>query len=154
MIITAHLIAGGAAGELVGNPTTAFLTGIILHFILDAIPHYDTVDKIPQFSRRQIAFTSTEIIVGILILIFVIKLPLDRSILNNNFAWGALGGMIPDLLDNVPFWQNKFMATKFGKKFHHFHHAIHQKQPGIVVGMATQIITIALFLAIHFAIVK
>ncbi|MDO8444171.1 MAG: hypothetical protein Q7S80_01540 [bacterium] len=154
MILTAHLIAGGAAGELVGNPAGAFLAGIILHFILDAIPHYDTVDKIPHFSRRQVFFTTTEIIIGILILLFVIKLPLNRSILNSNFAWGALGGLAPDLLDNVPFWEDRFVATKFGRKFHHFHHAIHKKQPGIVVGMATQIITIALFLAIHFAIIK
>lgn len=154
MIITAHVIAGGAIGELVGNPAGAFFLGIILHFILDAIPHYDTVDKIPQFSGRQIIFTTTEILIGILMLLFVIKLPLDRTILNSLFAWGALGGLVPDLLDNVPFWHDKFMSTKFGRSFHHFHHAIHKKQPGFFIGITTQIITIALFLAIHFAIIN
>ncbi|HLC44169.1 MAG TPA: hypothetical protein VJK08_03540, partial [Patescibacteria group bacterium] len=93
MILTAHIITSGTVGELIGNPAGAFVVGIILHFILDAIPHYDTVDKIPQFSRRQIAFTTTEIIIGILMLLFVIRLPLNRTILNSAFAWGALGGM-------------------------------------------------------------
>jgi len=154
MILTAHIITSGTVGELIGNPAGAFVVGIILHFILDAIPHYDTVDKIPQFSRRQIAFTTTEIIIGILMLLFVIRLPLNRTILNSAFAWGALGGMIPDLLDNVPFWEKRFQATKIGSKFHHFHCTIHKKQPSFFVGMTIQIITIVLFLTIHFAVSK
>ena len=42
MIITPHALAGSAVSNfLTNNIFVAFLLGIVIHFILDAIPHFD-----------------------------------------------------------------------------------------------------------------
>jgi len=153
MIVSAHVVTGGAVGELVGNPAGAFTVGIISHFILDSIPHFDHFDN-DCFSWRQIIFTGTDLIVAAILMFAVVKLPLNQTIFSSSYAWGALGGFMPDMLDNVPFWKKQFLATKFGKFYHHIHNSVHREQPGPLLGMTTQIVTIALFLIIHFAINK
>lgn len=43
--------------------------------------------------------------------------------------FGALGGVIIDFVDNVPYWNRKIQKTKIGKKFHEFHNKYHQTIP-------------------------
>ncbi|PIS07769.1 hypothetical protein COT78_01780 [Candidatus Berkelbacteria bacterium CG10_big_fil_rev_8_21_14_0_10_43_13] len=140
-------------GEAVGNPAGAFVVGVISHFILDSIPHFDNLDN-ECFSPRQIAFTATDLIVAFLLMFFVVKLPLNETIFSSSYAWGALGGFLPDMFDNVPFWKKQFLATRFGKAYHRLHAGVHRKQPSALVGMTTQLVVITLFLAAHFAIIK
>lgn len=153
MIIAAHTIVGGVAGEWIGNPALAFLIGIVLHFVLDSIPHYDTVEG-GCWTWKQIVFTGLDFLLMFYLLFAIVKLPLDRTILNSSFAWGAFGGMVPDLLDNVPFWQKKFRSFQFGKSMNAFHYRIQPKQPSFLYGMATQVAVIFLALLLHFAIIK
>ena len=149
MIVAAHVVAGGVLGELVGDPVPAFVVGFMSHFILDAIPHYDTVDD-GCYSKRQIVFTSIDFLVMFWLLFAVLKLPLDNSLWQSPLAWGALGGFFPDFVDNVPFWSKWFRASKYGKSFHYFHDLVHKKQPSFLTGMTVQAITIILFLLVYF----
>ena len=89
MIVTVHVVAGGVIGELVGNPAAAFLLGIISHFILDSIPHFDNLDN-ECFSPRQIAFTAADFMISFSLLFGVIKLPLNQTIFSSVFFWGRL----------------------------------------------------------------
>lgn len=140
MLIASHSLAAGYIGEIIGNPIIAFFVGIVIHFILDAIPHYDTTDK-GKFTPRQIALIVIDgfIALGIFGVIFF-----EKGV-NISFIAGAFGGIFPDILDNVPFWQKCFRGTSFGKAFHKFHKAVHAKQPNSALGMLTQVLVIVIF---------
>ena len=140
MLIASHSLVAGYIGETIGNPIVAFLVGIVIHFILDTVPHYDTTDK-GKFTTRQIAL----IVVDALIALTVFCLILSKRGFNLSFIAGALGGIFPDILDNVPFWRNRFRNTSFGKEFHKIHKAVHRKQPGAFWGILSQLIVITVF---------
>ena len=41
------------------------------------------------------------------------------------FVAGALGGILPDLLDEVPLWQERFRRTSLGSVWHRWHTRLH-----------------------------
>jgi len=42
MVLATHAITGGAVATLTpGNPALGFLLGLLSHFLLDSIPHWD-----------------------------------------------------------------------------------------------------------------
>ena len=142
MITTVHVISGGLLGESVGDPFFAFAAGIILHFILDAIPHFDNVLEDGRWTWKQWLFTSVDLLVMILL---IVSLKPELS-LSSPFLWGAFGGLLPDILDNVPFWRKMFRSSYLGGKMHAFHERIHpKKEPGIFWGFATQIAVLIFF---------
>ncbi|MEI7791953.1 MAG: hypothetical protein WCI57_00485 [Candidatus Berkelbacteria bacterium] len=144
MIISVHFLAGGVAGEAIGNPIYAFLLGIILHFVLDAIPHFDNVLKNGKWNYKQVIFTALDVLATAWMLFGYLKPDLNFS---NPLLWGAFGGVLPDLLDNIPFFTIR--NTKFGRLFHRFHLRIHAKTPGWPVGALTQIVVVILFVIWH-----
>lgn len=148
MIISVHIISGGVTGELLGNPVLAFWAGIILHFILDAIPHFDNfLDEECHWNRKQTISTSLDILLSIGLLIFL----RPALTINNAFWWGAFGGVLPDLIDNIPIIRDYLLHNKIVQKYHAFHEATHIiKKPGLIFGFSTQIATIAIFVALHF----
>jgi hypothetical protein len=145
MLIASHIIVAGYVGEMIGNPFLAFLVGIIIHFLLDSIPHYDTTDN-GKITKRQLALTVTDGFVGIILIVFLLKADLG---LKSPFFWGAFGGIFPDILDNVPFWQKAFRNTVFGKKFHKFHEDIQSVRLAPVPGLLVQAIVIVIFLYLY-----
>lgn len=130
---------------MIGNPFLAFFIGFVLHFILDAIPHFDTTDG-GKITKRQIALLVADAVLGLLILIYLF--------LNSNhqisFIFGVFGGLLPDILDNVPWWEDKFRSSKFGKSFHRFHESIQSIKVKPFLGLPIQyviiIISICIFL--------
>ncbi len=146
MITTVHTIAGGIVGEKVNNPLFAFFAGIALHYILDAIPHFDNVLENKLWTWKQWVFTSVDLIITALLLIYL----KPELVVANPFIWGAIGGMLPDLLEHVPFWGKQFISNPIGKRLSNFHEKIHiQKQSGVVIGMLTQVIILAIILIIR-----
>jgi len=146
MLLGAHLITGAVAGEYIDSPYLAFAAGVILHFIIDAIPHFDTTDD-GKLSFRQIALIVVDGIVGLAILYFCYQ---DFSIHKLSFLAGAFGSILPDLIDNVPFWDKSFQKTRLGKIFHNFHYQIQSVKLTPIPGLAIQyiIITIAVLILI------
>ena len=137
MLFTPHTLIGGAIGMEVDNLPTAFVIGVISHFVLDFIPHFDTTDGGKYTFRQNLLIAIDLIVGGSLLLYFWIQ-----SGYNMNFFFGALGGIAPDLLDVVPFWKERFRKTKFGKFFHKIHDSIQIFSTGPVLGIATQIVLI------------
>jgi hypothetical protein len=149
MLIATHSIAGGIAGEYIGNPFLAFLAGIVIHFLLDTIPHYDTTDD-GKFTFRQLAFVGADCVAGLIILIFIMRADLS---IKSPFLWGAIGGILPDIFDCLPGIQDYFRKTSFGKKIHEFHDAIQIKSKGIKpwLGVLIQYSILALFVILYLA---
>ena len=149
MLAANHTIVAGVVGSYIGNPFLAFLAGFIIHFLLDSIPHFDTTDK-GKFTFRQIFLVVADFAIGLMLIFWVIRA--DISI-NSPFVWGAFGGMVPDLLDNVPFWNKAFRKSKIGRKFHNFHNLFHSRlfnhKP--FLGLLSQYLIIALFIWLYFA---
>jgi len=147
MLVTTHTITGGVVGEVVSNPILAFILGSILHFLFDAIPHYDKTDD-GKWSWKQILLVIIDFSATILILFWL----RPKLSIYNPFWWGAFGGFWPDLIDNVPFWGPAIIKTKWGKRYHKFHEGLHKKQPHFLVGLGIQIAIIAVSLIIHFSV--
>jgi len=153
MIISAHMIAGGVLGEAVQNPFVAFFLGIVLHFVLDAIPHFDNLlDDDEKWNYKQVIFLILDFILLFVLYFYVLKLPLVSRILNTSFFFGAFGGIFPDILDNVPFWSDKFRNSAIGSRVHLFHDKIQLKKVNPVLGLLTQAIVIYLSIAAYFLI--
>lgn len=134
MLIAVHSVAGGIVGESLGNPVLAFLAGFVLHFILDAIPHeYEHDDK--KMSVLDISLLIIDIIITVIVWRKYFGAGLN---LQSSFFWGALGGIFPDLLDNIPILKLYFRKTKFGKVFHNFHENVQKIIVGVVPGFLIQ----------------
>ena len=151
MIVAVHTFAGGVAGEMIDNAPLAFLLGLVLHFLFDAIPHFDNTSN-SKWDWKQIAFTTADFVLAFILIFFVAKQPLALSFIKTPFFWGAFGGFLPDLIDNVPFWSGPFRRSTFGKKFHKFHDGLHKKQPHWLIGLSIQAAVILIFLYIHLVI--
>jgi len=141
MMTATHIIAAGYVGEKIGNPFLAFLVGIVIHFLLDCIQYYDTTDN-GEITKRQLVLIFTDLIIGILIIVLVLKANLN---LQGSFLWGAFGGILPDVMDNIPFWQKAFRSTSFGKKFHKFHDKIQKYSLSPLFGITIQVLIIIIF---------
>lgn len=137
MLIAAHSISAATLGQAVGNPILAFFLGIILHYILDFVPHYDTTDE-GKFTARQILFITVDAAFGLAAMLY---LNANRD-LNSGFYCGALGGIFPDLLDNVPFWKDSIHKIKIFKNFYRFHQKVHFLVARPVYGILVQIIVV------------
>jgi len=134
MIATSHVIIGGAVGVAVGlltqNPLAALVAGIASHLICDAIPHLD----VPPGSQGRngellwtprlwtFALTDSGIAALIAMSFWVTRFHFPFF---TPFVAGAIGGYLPDFVDNVPFWNKMVRSWPGFKQFHDFHDAIH-----------------------------
>ena len=85
MITTTHMLVGGAAGSLAGEPALALAAGVVTHVPLDAIPHFDLDDY-----RHDVAIAAgvAALVLGALAL---------RDGITAGLLWGMIGGILPDL---------------------------------------------------------
>lgn len=141
MLLSSHALVGGALGQATGNPILAFFVGIISHYLLDMIPHYDTTDG-GKLTLRQYGLIFLDLAI-LAVLLFVFKKSLD-----NNFFWGLAGAVTPDVIDNVPLWSKKTANIYFYSKIKRFHEKIQPKQPGLLFGIAIQILLILVSLVL------
>jgi hypothetical protein len=132
MIGTGHLLIGGAVGlgtSLLLPPPLAVPValglGILSHHLLDLIPHTDAATFWPDprkpLPRLILAIVTLEILVGgVLTLVLFLSFHSQLA-----FIFGALGGLVPDILDEVPLWQERFRRTPLGARWHRWHLRLH-----------------------------
>jgi len=126
MLITCHLLTGAAIASGPINPTVSLPLAFFSHFILDAIPHLEATtfanmkkgeDYYP--TKKEILYVFLDVLFGLLVLsiiYFKLKSPL--------ILFGAFLAILPDLIDNIPFWYGIRKLPVF-KQFHKFHDKIH-----------------------------
>jgi hypothetical protein len=135
MIATAHVIIGGAVGTAVGlvtqNPVTMVAAGVVSHFLCDLTPHLDHPPALKDkkgdiiWNRAVWIFAFTDSILS-LIIVLIVWNKFGEFPASSPFVLGAIGGYLPDFIDNVPFW-NKYTRPLPGfKQFHSFHEQIHK----------------------------
>ncbi len=133
MISTAHVLIGGAVGMAVGaathSPALALVAGVASHFAMDSIPHLDHPPA-PHKNGHLVwtpaiwifAFVDTGLAAIITFALWYTHFGYPTF---SPFLAGALGGVLPDLIDNVPFWNHWFRPLLGFKQFHAFHESTH-----------------------------
>jgi hypothetical protein len=130
MLSFTHLFVGAAVGATTNQPVFAIGLGIISHHLLDALPHVDSFAKTEAekdvFTTGKYIFAAVEGLAGVAFLIYIVAQSGGTLFdVTSPVAWGALGGVAPDLADNVPLLKERFRRTRFGQRYHAFHDSFH-----------------------------
>lgn len=147
MILASHAIAGAAVASLnPSKPFSGFFTGFILHFILDAIPHWDykiksgSIDPYvgSAFVFNRDFFVDVLKIAGDGILGIVLSLVLFYSPESAPAVLvGAFGGILPDALQ-FAYGRLHWRPLALLQDFHFWIHATHKLQDRPILGIAIQ----------------
>jgi hypothetical protein len=132
MIGTGHLLVGGAIGAAASTQLGAPLAvpvalgcGIVSHHLLDLIPHTDAATfwpgPKPRIPWSVSLLVALEILLGLTLTGFF-YLSLHTTLA---FLAGAVGGILPDVLDEIPLWQERFRRTAVGSFWHRWHTRLH-----------------------------
>lgn len=144
MLLATHSIVAATAGESIGSPALALFAGIVIHFLLDAIPHFDTTDR-GKLTSRQIILIATDGLIGLGLFYFIYR----RSVHPTALVWGGIGGVLPDFVFNIPIVSSRMIKYKPYKYFYDFHIAIQRINLLPVPGILIQIILTALALYLN-----
>lgn len=138
MILSTHLIIGGAVGSQINNPAVAFSINLLLHYLLDSLPHWDYLDKV---LKKDIPKIMLDFIIGLLLL-FPLHFIFSQfqEVNTTTFLIGAAAAVLPDLLQGFHNLLG-FNFLNFHSRFHHFIHF--QKNLPFFRGFAVQIILVA-----------
>jgi len=149
MILSTHSVVGAvSAYSLTNNPFIALLVGIVSHFVLDAIPHWDytlnTNEPNPTIKGFVIdaARVSLDLTLGFLLVLLFVQGINDF----NPIIWaGVLGGIIPDIF--------QFLGRRLPKtplflfvKFHDIFHTKKELKAHYLYGVLFQFFVVVLFL--------
>ena len=133
MIATSHVIIGGAVGAATHNPIAGLFAGIVSHLFADMLPHLDAPFKLHYengqydrviWSKKLLAFATFDSLLAFFLTLFFWNKYFGLEFYSP-FAWGALGGYLPDLLDNFPLWSMQIRTLPGFKQFHKIHLAAH-----------------------------
>jgi len=131
MILSVHLIAGAALGAKVHNLWLLFLASLVLHFIVDALPHWEySTDEIEKPSKKNFlifaAKVSTDLLFGLFIVFFFFR----QSPYFFHSLFGAFVSLLPDgFLFLAMILPKRFKRlTGLLKKINAFHYLVHFKK--------------------------
>ena len=117
MVLASHILAGVALGINLNNPATTAVGAFALHFVLDAIPHWD-YDIYSSRKKAALKVGADLAIVGIAVLFLIRHMPPEQQI---NALIGGFSGVLPDGLLFLSFiFKNKYL-DRFAR-FHNFWH--------------------------------
>lgn len=131
MFITIHAAAGALVGAEITNPFLSFGAGVVLHFLMDIIPHGDSElgkrffgllnKKISEEEKLKslAAYGLVDYIVAVFFLLYIVKNFYFAK--DDGVIWAIIGSIAPDLLVAL------YMLTKsrYLKWFFDFHRFVH-----------------------------
>jgi hypothetical protein len=169
MLTVSHALTGAAIGVLVKDvsvaPLVAFSAGLASHYLLDTIPHWERLyrphDQV-KFDTTQSASDWPKHIFVQAVLVVLVAGVLAwwayrfRADIGSTILWGVVGAVLPDLLDNVPFWNRTLRRLPAFSQEYRFHKSIHikeesQRRAPKMLGLLTQLAVAAVSLIIIFA---
>lgn len=143
MLIAPHFLTGVAISQGVPEPAPAALAAVTSHFILDAIPHRDTVG-------------GHHLNLGNLILVIgdgALSLALWWWLVPEATRWYALAigllACLPDVFEIPGLFWKQWNTLPVQKQFHHWHGPVLQfaREPkGWVLGLLPQVVLISILL--------
>lgn len=144
MVITPHLLAGAVIGAHSPNVWAAFCFGLISHYLLDALPHWEYLDNLKMNGKlKMFAKISLDFIIGVIIIFALIwDYPQKLIIIS-----ALIGSLLPDALE---FFYANF-KMKWLKFFHDFHNKIHYyKKVSFLKGSISQVVIIGISIILLF----
>jgi len=139
MIITPHILAGAAIGVHSPNVWASFCFGLISHYLLDSLPHWDYLESIKISKFNQLIKIFIDFIIGVII-VLIITWPFSFNVL---IIFGIFGALLPDFIE---FFYNNF-KIKLLYPFSLFHNKIHYfKRISLLKGMPFQIIILIILI--------
>ncbi len=157
MTLSTHIVVGAAAAKVFStNPVQAFFVGMITHYILDSVAHWDY--PLAAFSwnkekptETKISFTAalytdiakvlTDVALGFALVTFA-----TSGFSVHNFwllAAGAVGGVMPDFIQFLyGVWKNGVL--RWLQKFHHSMHSKKDFNNRPIVGVPLQVVVMML----------
>jgi hypothetical protein len=147
MILSTHAVVGAAIASLIpGHPALAFVSGMVSHFVIDAIPHWDyplhsisitagtrcRAVTLNWWLLGDLGFIALDACVGLTVAIWLYASPASISAV----LLGALGAILPDPLQ---FAQKVYPCAPL-RILHRFHVWIHSKRKlGWAIGVTSQL---------------
>lgn len=138
MVLTPHLLAGALIGAKTHNLGLIIILGILSHFILDRIPHWDYPNAgISNYRQGRnlkkllIEFTKvlTDGLVGLIIL-WVIIFWKEDLLATKNIIFMLIGIFFATLPDIFLLFSYLIFPEKIAEKLINFHHGFfHYKRP-------------------------
>ena len=163
MLGSTHFITGAATGKLAKNPFFAIIFGFLIHFVMDAIPHWDLGYLFCSHWTCYVMAASDPILGIIIFTTIGVLLRFDKKTWMLAFL-GGLASLVPDVA-------NVFIKTfhiEWMRWFMEFHAMAHTLRPfhgdvfawntitftakQMVVGLAVQIPFI--FLSLYILAIK
>jgi hypothetical protein len=156
MILASHIIISGILASKTQNYFLAALIGLISHYVLDAIPHWDYLSDEFQFKTKtdksfikrtefwqEIIKISADGLAGLGLLALFVFLDKDANIMS--LIISAFFGVLPDAMQFL-HWLTGWKFIKWNTDLQEFvHNLIHKKiNPGFQSGIITQIATIGI----------
>lgn len=130
MTLTAHAAMGAIIGEMVGNPLLGFAIAVVIHFLIDIIPHGDNFlsnnFRVLKYRRKQaLAYITTDAICAILFVLFIVNV--REVALIRPISMGIAGSVLPDLLVGLyDITKSRYLRWAFNLHFI-FHNVIIKK---------------------------
>lgn len=160
MILASHIIISGILGSKAQNYFLAAIIGLVSHYVLDAIPHWDYLPE--EFQSRvktdgdfiknkkfwkELSKVAIDGLIGLILLLILTSFYQNLNIASALIS--AFFGILPDAL-SLLYWITKWRAIKWNHDFQVFiHYSIFKKtEPDFWPGIATQIATIGIFFLI------
>ncbi len=117
MVITPHMLVGAAVGSQASSVWLAFCFGLLSHFLIDALPHWDYIKRVDIGNPSHLKKIALDFILGtLLVLILVWSEPQKIFILI-----AIIAALLPDFLEVA--YQN--FNIKLLRSFSRFHHWVH-----------------------------
>ncbi len=93
MLSTQHLLVGAVIVKTIPNPLISLPLAFASHFLLDSIPHWDAIAKVP-FNSREVVTVIAEYAFGVALVIILTAGRTDQELI-----WlGAFLGTLPDFI--------------------------------------------------------
>jgi len=125
MILSTHFITGTAVASCTDSPLLVVVLPLVLHFILDMIPHWEYVNDTSELKNRipSIAIDALAgpiAILAVLLLVFGVNYGM--------IIWLFVGGTISVIPDGLSLLHVLLPKNKLLKQIFAFHETIHNKK--------------------------
>jgi len=128
------MLVGVVIGVQSPNVWTAFCFGLISHYILDFLPHWDYLNSLKVNNKlKMFVKIGLDFIIGVIIIFILIWDYPQKLIIMS----ALIGSLLPDVLEF--FYAN--LKMKWFRPFHNFHLKVHHwKELSFLKGMPTTLI--------------
>jgi len=154
MLVIVHALVGGLLGEKIHSIPLIIISSLVLHFLMDIIPHYDANFDKKRFlttgeailNKRAKIFFITDHIIALIIIAALYQMFDSKRLLI-----GAFVALVPDIVGLG--YKTKLRGNRYYMKFLKFHSKI-QRHTTFKKSMISQGIIIFFLVCIYLIIYR